>query len=215
MSRLWGSIHEATALEIIQKFNGEYKYIKFTYDSDERDIDVEYDFLPSSEVGKEIIELIDYTVATINEIYPYLQKNLLGEVSSTTTSIPEKNNNDEKINPMVHMLSNIETLCNAFVLEHDKADYIISKKLILGLNIPENAEIYLGHDDTIFKNGKNGFAITSEGIFCRVVLENSELTTYKQLALANKIYWKDAYLYVGNNKVAYHATASKREKIIF
>ena len=157
MFRLWGSIHEATALEIIQKFNGEYKYIKFTYDSDERDIDVEYDFLPSSEVGKEIIELIDYTVATINEIYPYLQKNLLGEVSSTTTSIPEKNNNDEKINPMVHMLSNIETLCNAFVLEHDKADYIISKKLILGLNIPENAEIYLGHDDTIFKNGKKRF----------------------------------------------------------
>ena len=48
-----------------------------------------------------------------------------------------------------------------------------------------------------------------------MVLENSELTTYKQLALANKIYWEDAYLYVGNNKVAYHATASKREKIIF
>ena len=35
------------------------------------------------------------------------------------------------------------------------------------LLIPEEDEVFLAHDDTLFKSGKNGFAMCTSGIYCR------------------------------------------------
>jgi len=43
----------------------------------------------------------------------------------------------------------------------------VSPKLVKHFGIPETATIYLGHDDTIFHSGKEGFVIASSGIYLR------------------------------------------------
>lgn len=65
-------------------------------------------------------------------------------------------------------------------------------KLRKNLGIDSNQEIYVGHDDTLFKTGKNGFAITDSGIIRRMVLEKTstvsfeQLATYQQFSIDNK-----------------------------
>lgn len=49
------------------------------------------------------------------------------------------------------------------------------------LSIPLNDTVYLEHDDTILKNGKNGFALTRSGVFCKSISSHPEHTTWKEL----------------------------------
>ena len=46
-------------------------------------------------------------------------------------------------------------------------------KIIRGLGLGDDDELYLVHDDTLFKSGKNGFAITSRGLYCREMGESA------------------------------------------
>lgn len=48
------------------------------------------------------------------------------------------------------------------------------EKLRKNLHIPEEDEIFLAFDDTLFRSGKNGFAVTSSGIYHRSLMEKSE-----------------------------------------
>lgn len=46
------------------------------------------------------------------------------------------------------------------------------------LNIPETDEIFLGHDDTLFQNGKNGFAMCTSGIYCREIMDECSFLSW-------------------------------------
>lgn len=48
----------------------------------------------------------------------------------------------------------------------DEESFESSRKITNGLGVGAD-EVYLIHDDTMFKSGKNGFAITDAGIYCR------------------------------------------------
>lgn len=48
-----------------------------------------------------------------------------------------------------------------------------------GLNIPEGAEIYVHHDDTLLESGKNGFAITDQGFYCRELGKQPVFTAWR------------------------------------
>ena len=58
--------------------------------------------------------------------------------------------------------------CAKFLDEHGNHldSFESTRKILAGLGIG-GVEVYLIHDDTMFKSGKNGFAITSAGIYCR------------------------------------------------
>ena len=63
--------------------------------------------------------------------------------------------------------------CRQFL--HDYADrakeFRQTSKVVRGLAIPDGEDIYLIHDDTLFKSGKDGFAITEKGIYVRAMNE--------------------------------------------
>lgn len=46
------------------------------------------------------------------------------------------------------------------------------KKLRAVLGVPDGDEVYLVHDDTIMRSGKNGFALCGSGIYVRGILES-------------------------------------------
>lgn len=59
--------------------------------------------------------------------------------------------------------------CRDF-LDKNKADaskFRSTSKILQGLDIKSSDDVYLIHDDTLFGSGKNGFAITDNGIYCR------------------------------------------------
>lgn len=82
--------------------------------------------------------------------------------------------------------------CDSFLATHDSHYFqrSMSDKLKRGLGIPQikDSEVYLAHDDTIFKTGKNGYAITKQGIYFRDMLKKAECLSYKELAEIDYIY---------------------------
>ena len=64
-------------------------------------------------------------------------------------------------------------ICNEFVSGFGGDSFQSSPKILRGLGIDPSDEVFLIHDDTIFKSGKNGFAVTSRGLYCREMDEKS------------------------------------------
>lgn len=56
--------------------------------------------------------------------------------------------------------------CEKFLKGVDNSYFKSTNKILRGLGI-EGEDVYLIHDDTIFGSGKNGFAITQRGLYCR------------------------------------------------
>jgi hypothetical protein len=98
----------------------------------------------------------------------------------------------------------IEDICYDFLNRVDKNAFIVTEKIQKGLSIPQGEKIILAHDDTLFKNGKNGFAITEKGIYCRGMMENqAAFTSFSEIQNnADKIEWgdKDHYIIKLNGK---------------
>lgn len=67
----------------------------------------------------------------------------------------------------------IQGICNLFESQMDIPNDAGSEKLKKGLNISDGTIIYFAHDDSIFKNGKNGFAITNKGFFVRQMFKKA------------------------------------------
>jgi Asp-tRNA(Asn)/Glu-tRNA(Gln) amidotransferase C subunit len=109
----------------------------------------------------------------------------------------------------------IKELCDDLIQKHQEKYYSsITNKLRQGLEINANEEVYLSHDDTIFKSGKNGFAVTENGIYCRGFMEKTIYTSYLNFGATSKIYYKDklkSELYADNNIVAYQSGMLRSE----
>lgn len=119
--------------------------------------------------------------------------------SSQSTSKMNCQSQSDRINTLTH----IKELCVHFLACHDTADFSTSNALITGLNI-DAKEIYLAHDDTLFKSGKNGFAITSSGVYCRDMMESKAVhTTFDELRSAKQIYRKSDYTYADKKLLSY------------
>lgn len=85
-----------------------------------------------------------------------------------------------------------EKICNDFLSQIGelKKDFKITPELIRGLRIPRNENVFLAHDDTVFQNGKRGFAVTEKGIYCRSMLEKLQFISYLELKEFNSLRWK-------------------------
>lgn len=56
------------------------------------------------------------------------------------------------------------------------------EKLRVHLGIPSDELVLLAHDDTLLKNGKDGFALTRSGIYARELLEKAVFTDWNTFA---------------------------------
>ena len=76
------------------------------------------------------------------------------------------------------LLEIVDAECEDLLCRVDRDNFETSRKIERGLGIDADEEIYLIHDDTIFKSGKNGFAITSAGLYCREMGDRSEVHVF-------------------------------------
>ena len=69
-------------------------------------------------------------------------------------------------------------------------------------HIKAGDDVYLIHDDTMFKSGKNGFAITHSGMYCREFGDRTaHFVSWKDLACGEKPEL-DEYSYIRQNGVS-------------
>ena len=108
----------------------------------------------------------------------------------------------------------IEQLCKEFAVGRDSSMYKDSHKLGFTLGTL-NDDVYLAHDDTLFKTGKNGFAITKSGIYCREFLSSTTvMTTFEELAEASRIYINASNIYADNKVIAYMSISTERDALL-
>lgn len=104
----------------------------------------------------------------------------------------------------------VQTLCTAFCAEHNANEFVSSGALRSYLGVGKDEEIYLAHDDTLFKSGKNGFVISSSGIYCKDFTGSAVHTTYEVLRNAEKIYVQGKTLVCADNNILSYYTGSSR-----
>ena len=86
----------------------------------------------------------------------------------------------------------------------DQSSFASAGKILRGLAIPDGSEVYLIHDDTMFKTGKNGFAITNDGLYCREFAEKTiNFVNWKGLAECEELTCEDCYIRVDGMSVCY------------
>ncbi|MBR3158980.1 MAG: hypothetical protein IKF14_07720 [Atopobiaceae bacterium] len=84
--------------------------------------------------------------------------------------LPDKYEEDISTDPLPVFARDV---CAEFLDDHvGGSSFNSSRKILRGLDA-DGEEIYLIHDDTMFKTGKNGFAITRSGIYCREMGDKS------------------------------------------
>lgn len=83
----------------------------------------------------------------------------------------------------------IRTLCNDFIKAHDQKNFHVSPSLKqnLGIESMSDDKIFLARDDTLIRSGKNGFVITTEGIYCREMASKANHVSFNDLANAKVI----------------------------
>lgn len=101
------------------------------------------------------------------------------------------------------VIEQIHILCKRFLSSHDLHNYRVEQNLLIGLNINAQETVFLGHDDTMLRSGKNGFVITSTGIYCCDMFSKPIFTSYTNLAKASSIYKKSTYIYADQRLLAY------------
>ena len=89
--------------------------------------------------------------------------------------------------------SEIKRLCKEFLenIGEDANQFKYTPKLKKGLELPDDAVVYLAHDDTLFHNGKNGFAITNLGIYCRDMMGETVFTSLEELRETTDLNWSE------------------------
>ena len=80
------------------------------------------------------------------------------------------------------------------------------------LKIPDNEEIYLAHDDTILKSGKNGFALCGQGIYTRELWGTPQFVSWEEFF--NAEIEKNWTLVLPGRRVWVYQTNTKPDKSI-
>ena len=95
-------------------------------------------------------------------------------------------------------------VCEDFLAGTDQASFKDTPKVRAGLKIKDGDSVLLIHDDTLFKSGKNGFAITRRGIYCRGMYEEADFLDWATFAkLDEPAEQSGGYISCGQRNVGY------------
>lgn len=87
----------------------------------------------------------------------------------------------------------------------NKSSFVSTQKIERGLGLDTASGIYLIHDDTLFKSGKNGFAITSEGFYCREMGDrNAHFVSWSKFAKGKEPKVADSYIRQSGESIVYY-----------
>lgn len=89
-------------------------------------------------------------------------------------------------------------------------DHADSKKLfscapniLRGLEIDDSETVYLIHDDTLLNSGKDGFAITERGLYCRPMLEDAVFYSWDKFRKMAAPEIEDSYIVCKGRRICY------------
>jgi len=93
--------------------------------------------------------------------------------------------------------------CEEFLENFDSGDRFKSTSKILdGLGVGDE-DVFLIHDDTLFKSGKNGFAISEEGLYVRDLGEDALFYDWDTFADLDEPEADNGYIKCGDDIVCY------------
>ena len=130
-----------------------------------------------------------------SDIYIGNQENIINDVTTESNNTVNNNHNiktnendlvqgikhdtEERSDAVsvenIDITSLSEILKSYFAAHVAKGTATASSKLIAGLSLPSDCEIYYAQDSTLFGSGKNGFAVTNKGIYTRKMFEKNVL----------------------------------------
>lgn len=97
-----------------------------------------------------------------------------------------------------------EEVCKEFLANNDQSYFKDTPKVRTGLGIHDGDTVFLIHDDTMFHSGKNGFAITRQGLYCRGMYEAADFMDWDTFGKASAPEENpDNYISCGTRKVCY------------
>jgi hypothetical protein len=97
----------------------------------------------------------------------------------------------------------------------DRGHYSSTRKILQGLDIKNNDDVYLIHDDTLFKSGKNGFAITYSGLYCREMAEGSaHFISWDQFKQGDRPRIDDSYIRQRKTSICYFTDDSDERELL-
>lgn len=107
------------------------------------------------------------------------------------------------VDSSLSMAEYAEQACARFLANFDNGSFEETRKIVRGLDIADGEDIFLIHDDTFMKSGKNGFAITNRGLYCRELGEGATFTDWQTFALFSDLILEDSYIKCANKSVCY------------
>ena len=105
----------------------------------------------------------------------------------------------------VHEGSSIAEICQKFLSYEENKGIDTGRKdnIINTLKIPSGDTIYLIHDDSWFKRGKNGFAVTDRGVYIKDIGEAADFVPWEEFRKCKNIESKSCYVTEDGRKIAY------------
>ena len=90
--------------------------------------------------------------------------------------------------------------------------FLDREKIRKGLGVSDEY-VFLIHDDTALGSGKNGFAVTDRGFFCRGLSEEEvEFTSWEKLKSGRRVKLDGFYLKQGERHLAYFSSLKGRTR---
>ena len=101
--------------------------------------------------------------------------------------------------------SSIAEICQKFLSYEENKGIDTGRKdnIINTLKIPSGDTIYLVHDDSWFKRGKNGFAVTDRGVYVKDIGEAADFVPWEEFRKCKNIESKSCYVTADGRKIAY------------
>lgn len=103
----------------------------------------------------------------------------------------------------------LQEICDLFESKAGISNDAASEKLKKGLNISNDVFIYFAHDDSVFKNGKNGFAITNQGFFVREMFKKPVFYSNDSLISAEHTYTVASGNVLVDDKTLFYITGDR------
>ncbi len=97
-----------------------------------------------------------------------------------------------------------EQACANFLAGFDNGSFRETRKILRGLGVGDGENVFLIHDDTFMKSGKNGFAITDRGLYCREMSEEATFTDWQAFANLEEPVLDDCYIRCSGKSVCYY-----------
>lgn len=98
--------------------------------------------------------------------------------------------------------------CEEFLDNFDDGDrFESSSKILDGLGVGDE-DVFLIHDDTLFKSGKNGFAISEDGLYVRDLWEDALFYDWATFAEMDEPEVDDGSIKCGDDMVCYFTSDS-------